>query len=475
MASVRRTITPGTIIDLGAGVTAECVAVNGQIKGAGSVPITGSSHFENAASIGLHVRYGSFDFFVGGDITGGGTGSPDVEGALARVAGDMDVVQVNHNGSNTSTHYPLLHGLSPEVSLISCGADNPYGHPHYEVLDRLNSLPITAAIYQTTEGCRKPGGIWVKGTIRIRVSGSHYVVDGGVLTPRTFFVDETLPPAPFPLQAGELVIAEFLANPSRVDDAMGEYVEIRNTTTRTLDLVGCTLRDEGQDAVPIVQSVPVPAGEAVVIGRMVDPLRNGGFVPDLVVSEFYLSNSDDEITPGRCLGQRPGRGALRGLVVSRGERRGRGTDPARRAWNVRQFPDRHHHVRRWRPRHAGQPQRRRSGLPGSRGPGGRSTRDRAGGSRFAWPDPPERHIFWCSAPPRSAISLPGHATLGVGLDLLPFSFLLPNWIGNLGNGCGQRGPGRARGTGAPGSDFLLAAGIDRRSGAWPSPPPTWSA
>jgi competence protein ComEC len=50
---------------------------------------------------------------------------------------DNDVLKVAHHGSKYSTFEDLLNIIRPEYSLISCGKDNFYGHPHKELLDRL--------------------------------------------------------------------------------------------------------------------------------------------------------------------------------------------------------------------------------------------------------------------------------------------------------------------------------------------------
>ena len=55
---------------------------------------------------------------------------------------DCDVLKVGHHGSNTSSCMPWLVACSPSVAIISVGANNHYGHPDEEVVERLVSLGI---------------------------------------------------------------------------------------------------------------------------------------------------------------------------------------------------------------------------------------------------------------------------------------------------------------------------------------------
>ena len=53
-----------------------------------------------------------------------------------------DIIKVAHHGSNTSTSELLLEQLRPQLALISAGENNRYGHPHAEVLQRLQFFNI---------------------------------------------------------------------------------------------------------------------------------------------------------------------------------------------------------------------------------------------------------------------------------------------------------------------------------------------
>lgn len=48
-----------------------------------------------------------------------------------------DILKVGHHGSRNGTSYAFLNEVLPAVSVIQCGKDNSYGHPHKEALDRL--------------------------------------------------------------------------------------------------------------------------------------------------------------------------------------------------------------------------------------------------------------------------------------------------------------------------------------------------
>ncbi|MFI5521097.1 ComEC/Rec2 family competence protein [Streptomyces platensis] len=79
----------------------------------------------NDASVTLLVRTGGLTILLLGDLE-----PPAQQGLLAAhpELGDVDVLKVAHHGSAYQDP-PLMQRLAPRLALISCGADNPYGHP----------------------------------------------------------------------------------------------------------------------------------------------------------------------------------------------------------------------------------------------------------------------------------------------------------------------------------------------------------
>jgi DNA internalization-related competence protein ComEC/Rec2 len=53
-----------------------------------------------------------------------------------------DILKVGHHGSNTSSTGEFLKQVAPQWAVISAGKDNDYGHPHQEVMERLQQTGI---------------------------------------------------------------------------------------------------------------------------------------------------------------------------------------------------------------------------------------------------------------------------------------------------------------------------------------------
>ncbi len=90
-------------------------------QGAAVPPVEGP----NDASVTLLVRTAGLTFLLLGDL------EPPAQSALLAAhptLSEVDVLKVAHHGSAYQDP-GLLRRVSPRLALISCGADNPYGHP----------------------------------------------------------------------------------------------------------------------------------------------------------------------------------------------------------------------------------------------------------------------------------------------------------------------------------------------------------
>ncbi|PFA64468.1 DNA internalization-related competence protein ComEC/Rec2 [Bacillus sp. AFS015802] len=72
----------------------------------------------------------------------------------------VDVLKVGHHGSKTSTTEEFLDELDPAVAVISAGETNRFGHPHPDVMKRLESRGLT--IYNTGRNGAVTYRFWYK-------------------------------------------------------------------------------------------------------------------------------------------------------------------------------------------------------------------------------------------------------------------------------------------------------------------------
>lgn len=100
----------------------------------------------NSYSMVWAVSYGEFDLLLTGDLQADGERLV-INRLLNREPGsdtgqavrDYEVLKVSHHGSRYSTEDDFLSLIDPEIAVISCGRNNYYGHPHPELLDRLQT------------------------------------------------------------------------------------------------------------------------------------------------------------------------------------------------------------------------------------------------------------------------------------------------------------------------------------------------
>jgi hypothetical protein len=275
-------------VDLGPGVTFEIVTVNG--NGAllpGDFHLDTSPPSENDYNLGAVLRLGAFDEWIGGDLDGQyqkssyGYTYHDIELGAARDVGDVDVYKVNHHGSSHSSSATFLSQLDPEVSIVTVGNSNTYGHPAQEIMDRLLA---TSTIYMTERGDTNTniGSAIVAGNIVIKTTnGSTYTVNGTSFTAtepiRTdsdgdgYFAeadpnDGSFLTVPSPsggcdplyqtctasiascqATAGQVLINEVLPSPSNNGT---EWMELYNTTSSPVNIGYCIVDDIAGGSAP---------------------------------------------------------------------------------------------------------------------------------------------------------------------------------------------------------------------------------
>lgn len=92
----------------------------------------------NANSVAIKLSYGENDFIF--------TGDADYKSEKRMIASgvdlDCDVLSLGHHGSSSSNSSVFLEATTPEYAVISCGANNSYGHPHEEVVELLEAMEI---------------------------------------------------------------------------------------------------------------------------------------------------------------------------------------------------------------------------------------------------------------------------------------------------------------------------------------------
>ncbi|MGC8666535.1 MAG: ComEC/Rec2 family competence protein [Chthonomonadales bacterium] len=129
-------VVRGNIIRFHDGVTAQVL----------NPPADPSKHGElrdNSLSIVMRVQYGATACLLTGDAD-----LPAERDMLASgVPLRAEVLKLGHHGSKSSSSDAFLDAVRPRIAIVSAGLHNSFGHPHPEVLTRLQARRI--AVYRT--------------------------------------------------------------------------------------------------------------------------------------------------------------------------------------------------------------------------------------------------------------------------------------------------------------------------------------
>jgi competence protein ComEC len=88
----------------------------------------------------LKVTHGDNAMFFGGDVEADTGSESRIVNANQEL--DVEVMDVPHHGSSTSSSNTLLDALSPEVAVVSAPYDSQFGHPEDEVINRYENRNV---------------------------------------------------------------------------------------------------------------------------------------------------------------------------------------------------------------------------------------------------------------------------------------------------------------------------------------------
>jgi competence protein ComEC len=120
------------------------------------VPISGTNSDANNNSLVLRVCYGEISFLMMGDIEEAGRARA---GSFPR----STLLKAAHHGSRNGTDEKLLKEVRPQVTILSYGRKNQYGHPHKSAMKLLEKYRTT--VYAT-----------MNGDIKVVTNGKNYTV-----------------------------------------------------------------------------------------------------------------------------------------------------------------------------------------------------------------------------------------------------------------------------------------------------------
>jgi competence protein ComEC len=234
----------GMTIAVDPAMTVTCISSGGVVVGEVD-PNPGID--ENDMSISLFIAFGTFKYFIGGDIE-----KPTEAKIAARdLVQNVDVYHSDHHGSDTSSSRPFVEDLAPRVIIISNGNHGVYKHPRQVTLDLYASLPGPPTVFQTNKYLKGGAGGNVPdafiadpestdsdGTILVTVDAGAgtYTVSYGSSTSRTFSIKGGS------ALGATMVIESLLPDPVGPDE-QSEEVTLKNKATRAISLSGWTLRD----------------------------------------------------------------------------------------------------------------------------------------------------------------------------------------------------------------------------------------
>jgi beta-lactamase superfamily II metal-dependent hydrolase len=170
--------------------TLTCIAANQQVMQVGGLTreVTSGAltvdRNKNARSLAFLLRFGTFKYYVGGDIEARQEDGSDWNNATQtydvnatdrgrslmqhlnqtnNAAGRVHAMKTSHHGSKYSSSAAFINRLRPQAAFISCGTDNRHDHPDQPVVTALENAPCR--YYMTGENLDGTAVIGPRGTV----------------------------------------------------------------------------------------------------------------------------------------------------------------------------------------------------------------------------------------------------------------------------------------------------------------------
>lgn len=224
-------------------------------------PISDDYQDLNNWSVVIKLDYKKISFLFSGDA------EEKVENQLINSGLDLksQVYKVAHHGSDTSNKSKFLEKIDPQVSVISVGIDNNYGHPSPEVIKKLTK--IDSNIFRTDK----------QGTIIISSDG-----------------ETTIDYNKKPLKIDAKKDSSYQnANIEIINlDKEGEIVKIKNNSDKKIDISGWMLLSvKGEQKFYFPKGTILNSGEIIKIasGRDADKKSDA-----IIWTKAYIWNNDGD-------------------------------------------------------------------------------------------------------------------------------------------------------------------------------------
>ena len=241
----------------------------------------------NENSIVLKVTYGKTSFLLPGDAA-----QQEEQYMIGQHAAALNstILYAGHHGSRSSSSDEFLDAVTPRVVVISSAYDSQYGHPHEETLNRLAARHIPTywtavhgnivldsngkqiTIKTQAKAPTNPRSLRTAPPIEpgdtAPVTSRTTISVGATGNPATTSPTTTTTSTPTSSQStGSLHLTEVHADAAGddADNLNDEYLVLKNTGNKPLDLGGWQLSDEADHRYTVPTGTTLSPGEQITV------------------------------------------------------------------------------------------------------------------------------------------------------------------------------------------------------------------